>query len=65
MLCLCPLSFVRCQSKPRYVLDFLFVNAMGQQEPNAQYNSMATDLTVEVRLAWPCLAWPGLALPCM
>ena len=35
-------------TKPRYVLDFFFENSAGGPEPNAQYNSMATDLTVMV-----------------
>eukprot|EP01052_Picozoa_sp_SAG31_P031247 SAG31_NODE_3291_length_4457_cov_2.517439_3_plen_1058_part_00 len=35
-------------SKPAYVLDFFFENSGGQPEPNAQYNSMATNLNVVI-----------------
>jgi hypothetical protein len=33
-------------TKPAYVFDFFFENSGGQPEPNAQYNSMATNLKI-------------------
>ena len=35
-------------SDPRYVLDFFFENSAGLPEPNAQYNSIAMDLTIVI-----------------
>ena len=34
--------------KPAYVFDFFFENSAGEPEPNAQYNSMATSLTIVI-----------------
>lgn len=35
-------------SKPAYVLDFFFMNSAEIPEPNAQYNSMATSLSIDI-----------------
>jgi hypothetical protein len=35
-------------SRPAYVLDFFFLNSADIPEPNAQYNSMATSLNIQV-----------------
>ena len=44
---LAPSTFVD-PAEPKYVLDFFFQNSAGVPEPNAQYNSMASNLKIVV-----------------